>query len=146
MATMLISFQPKLKHVLFVDSCRNCGRYIKTDRVKMHETSCRIGSQKGIFDGALKQKTKSNLKQSAVNERRMEFQKLMESIRNRGYIIDVSLPPPLIHQDYVQCLSCLRLFHSDAAYRHIPKCPYYEFNKVKQSSLVAKSNRSKSRK
>lgn len=58
----------------------------------------------------------------------------MESIRKRGYIVDVSLPPPLIQRDYIQCLNCLRRFNSDAAYRHIPKCPDYEFNKLKSNA------------
>lgn len=133
MATMLISFQPKLNHVLYVDLCRNCGRYLKSDRVKMHETACRMKSQKEIFAMTIKQKPRSSRTGSKTDDKRMEFQNLMESIRQRGYIIDVSLPPPLIHRDYIQCLNCLRRFNSDAAYRHIPKCPHYEFNKLKPS-------------
>lgn len=133
MATMLISFEPKLNHVLNVDLCRNCGRYIKTDRVKMHENACRRKTQQKVFDMTNQQKPKTS--QGLKNdENRQQFQNLMESIRQRGYIIDVSLPPPLIHQDYIQCLNCLRRFNSDAAYRHIPKCPIYEFNKLRPDS------------
>lgn len=73
MATMLISFQPKLKHVLCVLPCRNCGRYLKADRVKMHETACRMKSQKEIFDMTTKQKPKSSPKRSKVNNKRQEF-------------------------------------------------------------------------
>lgn len=136
---MLISFQPKLKHALNVDPCRNCGRYLKTDRVQMHETACRMKIQKEIFDMPSKQNAKSGLKLSTNNDKRMELQNLMESIRQRGYIIDVSLPPPLIQSDYIRCFNCLRRFHSDAAYRHIPKCPDYEFSKLKPNTQVRKS-------
>lgn len=139
MATMLISFKPKLKHVLYVDICRNCGRYIKMDRVKIHETACRMKMQGEIFDETVKRKSKSTINRFKFKNRHTEFQNLMESIRNRGYIIDVSLPPPLIHWDYIQCMNCLRRFSSDAALRHIPKCPEYEFNKMKSDTkkLVA---------
>lgn len=136
MATMLISFQPKLKHALNVNPCRNCGKYLKTERVKMHETACITKSQTEIFHLANKPKPKSSLKTSKSDDTRKDFQNLMESIRQRGYIIDVSLPPPLIHRDYIQCLNCLRRFQSDAAHRHLPKCPDYEFNKLKP---IAKS-------
>lgn len=144
MATMFISFEPKLKHVLYVDLCRNCGRYIKTDRVKSHESACRVKTQKLVFDITKQQKPlKKNTSQN--NEKRKQFQNLMESIRQRGYSIDVSLPPPLINRDYIQCLKCLRRFNSDAAYRHIPKCPLYEFNKLIQNPKRRSKNLRRSR-
>lgn len=124
--------------MLYVDLCRNCGRYIKTDRVKSHETACRAKTQKIVFDMRQQQKPLTR-KSSQNNENKKQFQNLMESIRQRGYSIDVSLPPPLIISDYIQCLNCSRRFNSDAAYRHIPKCPLYEFNKLEPNSSIQNS-------
>lgn len=146
MATMLISFQPKLRHALHVEPCRNCGRYLKTDRVKIHEIGCRAKSQKEIFASTAMEEAKLAQHCFTVDDRRKDFQNLMESIQRRGYSIDVSLPPPMIHSDYIQCLNCSRRFQSDAAYRHIPKCPDYEFNKLKPNILKRKIYSRKSRK
>jgi uncharacterized C2H2 Zn-finger protein len=48
-----------------------------------------------------------------------------------GKLSDLPPPPPSDYSDYVQCPHCSRRFNQQAAERHIPKCPNYEFNKPK---------------